>query len=433
MVEAAADIELFLAGAELPSEWVSILKRSAACLRRGVRACRHRQAYIDLQGRSYKPCLETVSLRDFIHDITDDWQMYVTVPNERVLIDPTLWSLILDNAIGNAFRHGHPDNANVRFAFSVSQVRSRDKVWLTVRLTNTANPARPRITEEFVDQVLHGEFTEHGDIMSDHIGLQQSYAAAEAMGMEISLAQSGAQVLFLMTMQVPLASSEDDEDPSRATDLDMFPANLNIYCLEDSASSRRLLNHNLLNWADTSHVHMYGQDKASAGQFVAATLVDGDIAILDQNLEYDGAVTMLGTDLVAELLAKGFRGLICIRSANVAPEDEVKYRMAGAHCIFGKDLPMRKAITEMKVQYVRRILKPTAVTEMACPNTPPAQRSMILSMNRQSSSFDSPRAEAPYGPHISLQSDVVLDGHASSSSGARPSSAWGSRTRVIRS
>ena len=59
-------------------------------------------------------------------------------------------------------------------------------------------------------------------------------------------------------------------------------------------------------------------------------------------------------DLVGQLLDGGFDGLICMRSGNVAEQDIAKYKAAGAHCAFGKDVSMKQMIEEVMLQYVRR-------------------------------------------------------------------------------
>ena len=56
-------------------------------------------------------------------------------------------------------------------------------------------------------------------------------------------------------------------------------------------------------------------------------------------------------------MAHRFAGLICIRSGNNALPDLAKYQDAGAHCAFGKDVSMRQMIDDIKVAYVRHIVK----------------------------------------------------------------------------
>ena len=101
--------------------------------------------------------------------------------------------------------------------------------------------------------------------------------------------------------------------------------------------------------------------------FMQNCLANGDIAILDQHLQYGPDSSVLGTDLVAQLLARRFRGLICVRSANDSPEDLTLYRDAGAHCAFSKDLPLRAMVAEMLAAYRR--LAPAPRREEAAPPT----------------------------------------------------------------
>ena len=61
-------------------------------------------------------------------------------------------------------------------------------------ITNRVNPARPKITPDYINNVLTGKASPSGSITSDHIGLQHSFLAAETQGMKISLTQHGDQV-----------------------------------------------------------------------------------------------------------------------------------------------------------------------------------------------------------------------------------------------
>ena len=75
--------------------------------------------------------------------------------------------------------------------------------------------------------------------------------------------------------------------------------------------------------------------------------------ILDQNLDFEGQATIEGTNIVSQLLKNNYAGLICIRSGSVAEQDLMKYANAGAHCVFGKDMPVKEMILELKAAYVR--------------------------------------------------------------------------------
>jgi len=71
-------------------------------------------------------------------------------------------------------------------------------------------------------------------------------------------------------------------------------------------------------------------------------LCPADIVILDQNIDLLGGTenvtTVLGTDLALKLRARGFKGLVVLRTGNSSPHDVQAYMACGAvdECI-GKD------------------------------------------------------------------------------------------------
>ena len=175
--------------------------------------------------------------------------------------------------------------------------------------------------------------------------------------MTCALVQTGSIVKFTASMyalRAPPAAAP--ADGAGACDITQFPADLHVHCINDSGGARRLLEHSLRARANTDNVRLFGQVHSDVEEFVSATLLQADIAILDQHLEYGPDTNTLGTDLVKKLLSLGFPGLIRIRSANSAPEDLELYFKAGAHVVFGKDEPMAKMILRMKQAYVRHVM-----------------------------------------------------------------------------
>ena len=230
-------------------------------------------------------------------------------------------------------------------------------------------------------------------------------------------------------------SSTAVADEMREQDLAQFPNDLHICCIDDSAAARRLLHFNLTQWGRTENVHIFGKDETEASEFVRKTVAVGRIAILDQHLEYGGESSLLGTgpthspplpnalpllpppsllsthppsvpaDLVELLVAKQFQGLICMRSGNASAHDMAKYRNAGAHCIFGKDVSMRKMIEDMKVAYVRHVSDSELRLEdvmHADPSDSPRPRPRRISRTSRRASYllNTPRAPVhPLHPH----------------------------------
>ena len=163
------------------------LRWCIAILQRGMRSCHHRQAYLQLAARKYSPALQPVHLAEFAGEITAGRDMRLDVGAAVVMLDPTLCALILDNAISNAFKHGDPDAPDVAFRASAAAVPGEaGRVRLAFAVTNRAHPARPPLTPEYVDGILRGHPGPAGraaarSAMSDQIGLQHSYLAAQVV------------------------------------------------------------------------------------------------------------------------------------------------------------------------------------------------------------------------------------------------------------
>ena len=131
----------------------------------------------------------------------------------------------------------------------------------------------------------------------------------------------------------------------------VLPPDLRIYCIDDSAPMRRWLEHC---FSGFGAVAVFGEQLADVERFVAAALADGDIVVCDQNLEYEGGA-VLGTDLVHRLVADGFRGLLCIHSANDAKEDVAHYLASGAHVTVGKGTPPKEMVKALKQGFLTHV------------------------------------------------------------------------------
>ena len=185
MTDAAADIEMFLTNTDLPQPAVRHLRLSMATLRRGMRACRHRQEYINLEGGGYQPSLQPVQLSTLVDEVTAGRDIQVSVEDKLVLLDETLYSLVLDNTINNAFKHGRPRDPQVQLTVSTAPVDGGasladvKRVRLTVRLSNQESPSRPRITDDYIAKVLRGEAIENVEAPS---GLGSGFGAVRGGG-----------------------------------------------------------------------------------------------------------------------------------------------------------------------------------------------------------------------------------------------------------
>ena len=225
-------------------------------------------------------------------------------------------------------------------------------VQLMFQVTNRSDPEKPAITDEFIVQRLAGVRHTQAATLSDQIGLKHTYKAAAALGVKPQFTQEGDQVVFKMAVTVKKApASHNIEIAASAASLSAFPEGLTIWCIDDSPSARLLLSTALKNHLRPKVVHVLGEVLEDCEAFVEGAMQDGDIAVLDQNIDFRGR-SCLGTDLSRRLVGLGFQGLICIRSANNSTEDAAMYRGSGAHCVLPKDMKLVDMVTMVKQAYL---------------------------------------------------------------------------------
>eukprot|EP00667_Euglena_gracilis_P003777 EG_transcript_3787 len=357
LADVAASLEVYLAG-EAPS---GALEDSVTCLRRGMMACKERQVYLKLVSGQYAPVTQEVNLRSFGRELSAGRNVQLEAVDLSVYLDSTICHLILENALSNAIRHGDPQNPQVKLLIeAVDQEVPSDTGYQRVRFTveNVANPARPPLTPEAVARLFEGQANlvprDHIPTLSDRVGIAHCVMAAQLGGLSLSLQQEGYVVRFSATLDAPIASQ-----PSASVTLAwsgsslalQFPTDLCFCCLDDSQAALRLLDLHIRRWCSPASVHLFGHSEEDVPRFVPFALEHADVVILDQQLEFSGSYR--GTDLVRELRGKGFAGLVCIRSADDAAQDQAHFYRAGAHCCFGKDVPGSQMMNEVKAAYVQ--------------------------------------------------------------------------------
>ena len=73
-----------------------------------------------------------------------------------------------------------------------------------------------------------------------------------------------------------------------------------------------------------------------------------DVVILDQNIEFKGVGTVLGSDLCRELRDKhNFRGVVCISSGNSTDADIELYLASGADCVSPKGVVKEELVESL--------------------------------------------------------------------------------------
>ena len=176
----------------------------AASLWRGTRSCRHRQMYFQLAKGTYTPVRQEVRVQVFLRDLTSGQDLTVDSPDLKAVLDPMLVSLILDNAISNASKYGHPMHPNVRITVENITAKDHPDQGLVFSVTNAAHPDHDPLTNESVALILSGKAPKNPNALSDGIGLQHCQLAALALSATISLQQEESVATFKVCIaQVP--------------------------------------------------------------------------------------------------------------------------------------------------------------------------------------------------------------------------------------
>eukprot|EP00667_Euglena_gracilis_P003066 EG_transcript_3074 len=339
MADAAGCIHMYAAG--LPGPLPADLAQALACLDRGMGWCRKRQALLRLADGRYTPTLAAVRLPDMGQAVVHGRDVACSFADAAVLLDPVLCDLVLDNGIDNAFRHGDPEDPAVHFTITATEAVD-GRQFLTFEVANRTHPDRPVVTPELVERLFRGQEERplNAPALSEHLGLQHMFMAAQAHGMALTLEQHADWVTLRGVLEVP-AALETPFLETRATTPQEGPLSLppgtHVFCVDDSEIARRLLAHTFGLLPSPPVVRTFGGTAREVEAFLAEAPLAADVVILDQHLDY-GAVHYRGTDLLQQLVHDGFEGLVCIRSANVTPENQHTFLESGAHCAVGKDV-----------------------------------------------------------------------------------------------
>ena len=329
---------------------IPLLSQAMARLQTGMRWCKQRLMIIRVTAAQYMPQPKAVDLGRFVGELVQGRN--VSVPpfnNNSVLLDGALCTIILENVLNNATKHGCPGNADVWFHVEQTPtIAPRQK--LVFKVTNRADPAKPRISGDLLVQAEHGPVQRTSGALFDGFGLQHIVMAAQTLGMATSLTQDGDVVTFEASIDTEIVADPDSSLEARAP----FPVGLRICCIDDSAVARRLVALHVSRHFPGSTVQQFGDTLMDVQRFKEAVLSGADVAILDQNMEYP-SMTVYGTTLVQELLLDNYRGLLCIRSANSSEADVALYKESGAHCSVDKAARPEEMVEQIKVAYLRHV------------------------------------------------------------------------------
>ena len=342
-----------------------VLEQAQDLLFRSMWWCRLREAVLRIVEGSYKKAERNVSLRQFCHDLLVGRPgITLDCPSMTALLDPIACNIVLDNAITNAFRHGCTENQELRLKVEVSNHDSQTSTALSFTLINRAKADKPPLSSWSASdtEAVHASANvDHYESVSTGLGLQHIAMAVSVCDMSAELWQEDAYVHFRLRMDSEVSHCIDAEhDSTASTDTaPCFPPNVHILCMDDSPIARRALESILPKEIPGSVVQVFGETLADVAEFKRAVVEQCDIAIVDQNLTFPGA-EVKGTSVIKEILAAGYGGLACVRSANCTDADQREYLESGAHCAIDKDARWREMVQLLAKAYAKH---------MGCQNT----------------------------------------------------------------
>ena len=382
MVEASSCIDLFESEQDKKN-----LQHAQDILLRGMSWCKLREVMVKITSGVYKLQPRLIQIGEYGHSLVRG-RAFVTfasavADNLKIEMDPEASSIILDNAITNAIRHGCPDRPNVQLSVEVEVEDGQDEITLDGAMPkrrsakvhfvvkNRANTRRKKLQPWRSDKPTQISGSEPSQTVgwSTGVGLDHIATVANLCKIPASLWQDGDEVSFRATIQTTIVEAKEKTQQALDTEAnrlpDSLPQQLQILCIDDNPIARKSLKLALSSRITGCIVETFGSVLAEVEQFKLAALQGCDIAILDQHLDFPGN-DMLGSTIAVELVGAGYKGLVCMRSSNNAAEDQELYSASGAHCVFGKDMAWAEMVPALCEAYVHH-----ASTDDASPRKGP--------------------------------------------------------------
>ena len=327
----------------------------------GVSVCMSALLLQQIIGGDYELKLQAFNFRQFLTshfgDMADvDIAVGDSVP-QWMLLDKFLVIQTLKNALDNGRMHG--EEAGV-LRLMVTSPEGSDETCF--RLEN--NPG-PKHQENLDLQQERGQNTIllQSDSIQDtaaHIGSANStFRGGQEMVTFTNCMGGSAELIFLpdravFTLLLPLAVTEP---PS----MDHLPGGMVFVLADDDAPARRsytgLLRQACLNANQPDSVILgatYQEARSVVRTVCDLATVHGHekvILICDQNMDKYSEGKVFGTTVVQQVCARGFKGLVFIRSANDDTKSVAMYIKAGANGALSKSTPVKPLAQEIVVQY----------------------------------------------------------------------------------
>eukprot|EP00613_Pedinella_sp_CCMP2098_P072349 CAMPEP_0171917038 /NCGR_PEP_ID=MMETSP0993-20121228/15557_1 /TAXON_ID=483369 /ORGANISM="non described non described, Strain CCMP2098" /LENGTH=670 /DNA_ID=CAMNT_0012552725 /DNA_START=246 /DNA_END=2258 /DNA_ORIENTATION=+ len=379
---AAAAIEIFIQDHPLMK---SELQPSCDQMYRSMSWCAVRQTMMDLVAGTYTSTLHSVNTQKFLEGVISP-SVAFTINDHvsgqsdslEILFDEKLAQLALENAVSNSVAHGDGISPiQLEASFLTEQVFDRhEEGMLVLTVENELHPGANltnELLQKFRTQSTQKSSLEpytyesqrsplHNDMRlnSTNSGLAHvTLACNGARGsFELLLGKQRKSVIARIKLPAKKQKHVNDLVPrvqaerhsSRPERKVIFPG-LRVCCIDDSKmickSYKRLLlplmqadleNSNVT--CPTSPEDIESFVEAVLAESTQSTIGDratsklsrkaADIVVLDQNIDMSNLRTVYGTDVALTLKARGYNGLVVLRTGNMSPDDKKAYMATGA-------------------------------------------------------------------------------------------------------
>ena len=305
-----------------------------------------------------------------------------------------VFSHLIRNLAHNAEVHGGK-SSTISMTVAVAHV-TRDKAKLCVTIINSPGVGHAnafQLQQHYGPNFLfqdHLNGTLIGSKDSTFLGMREISQAAVLLNAEVSVLFEESQVVTLVAcpvdvveIEVPLAEEVAvaiSIDASNETLLGVPHQVMYILCDDDKAPramGRGLLRNPRLPSTPDSCVlgEHYSEVKLVAEMVLGATGEKGAMGvacIFDQNMHWPQG-TVLGSDLVEELRAAGFKGLTVMRTANDSETSCEQFLAMGADAVLSKGMSatlLIPALLDLRTQVLQSPNRHAALIRTAAPATP---------------------------------------------------------------
>ena len=316
--------------------------------------CKLREAVLRIVEGSYEKKVQNVSLPRFCTDLlVGRPAVTLDCPSSAATLDPIACSIVMDNAVTNAIRHGCSDDPELKLTVEISGDGLTQALSFTLR--NKAKAGHPQLADWSASSAgaadAFNTVEQDNQDVSTGLGLQHIAMVVNICGMSAELWQEDDYVYFRLhtdtEASVDISTMSNPTGEYRPRHL---PSPVHILCIDDSATARMALAVVLPKKIPGAVVGVFGETLADVELFKQAVSQGCDIVIVDQNLSLPGA-EVKGTSLIREIFAAGYTGLACVRSANCTHADQTDYLRSGAHCAIDKDLRWSQVVQLLDSAY----------------------------------------------------------------------------------